>query len=169
MLRPLSFLALVLALGFTGGSRADDKKPFSDAEFVKEAGSGGMLEVELGKVAAMKAKNADVKAFAERMVKDHTAANAKLKTAAKTAGFSVPEKLMDEHQKSLDKFKNYKGTDFDKDYVDAMVKDHEEDVQAFTRASKEAKDARVKAFAADTLPVVQQHLEAAKKLHNRSK
>jgi len=159
----------VLALAFTTSGGADDKKPFTDAEFVKEAGSGGMLEVELGKVVAAKAKNGDVKAFAERMVKDHTAANAKLKNAAKSAGLAIPAKLNDEHQKTLDKFKDYKGTDFDQEYVDCMAKDHEEDVKAFTRASKEAKDAGVKAFAAETLPVVQQHLEVVKKLQSRSK
>jgi len=167
MIRVSSFVALVAA--FAASGRADDAKPFTDAEFVKAAGSGGMLEVELGKVAAAKAKNADVKAFAERMVKDHTAANAKLKNAAKAANLAIPAKLNDEHQKTLDKFKDYKGSDFDKDYVDCMVKDHEEDTKAFARASKEAKDPGVKSFAAETLPVVQQHLEAVKKLQVRAK
>jgi len=165
MVRTVSCFALLLAVS----ARAEDTKPFTDADFVKAAASGGMMEVELGKVVAAKAKNADVKAFAERMVKDHSAANEKLKTAAKAAGLAVPDKLNDEHQKTLDKFKDYKGTDFDKDYVDCMVKDHEEDVKAFTRASQEAKDPNVKAFATETAPVVKQHLEAVKKLQTASK
>jgi putative membrane protein len=162
MVRTSGLVALLFALA--PASRGDDTKPFTDAEFVKDAASGGMLEVELGKVAAAKAKNADVKAFAERMVKDHSAANEKLKAAAKAAGHTAPTELNDKHQKTLDKFKDYKGTDFDKDYVECMVKDHEEAAKAFEKASKEAKDAGLKRFAADTLPVVKQHLEVAKKL-----
>jgi putative membrane protein len=95
---------VALSFAFAPVSRGDDAKPFTDAGFVMDAGSGGMLEVELGEVAAAKAKNADVKAFAERMVKDHTAANEKLKATA--AGHAVPTKLNDKHQKALDKFKD---------------------------------------------------------------
>lgn len=157
--------AVLLAGAF--GLRADDKKdaPLDDATFVKKAASGGMLEVELGKVAAKMAKNDDIKKFGERMVKDHTKANEELKTAAKAAGVEVPAKLTDEHAKHFDMFANYKGTDFDRDYAKHMLKDHEEDVALFTRASKELKSKELKDFATKTLPVLQQHLEEAKKLN----
>jgi len=164
-------LALAVAL-FVGllGARADDKKPddkkgsLDDATFVMKAGIGGMHEVELGKIASAKAKSSDVKAFGARMVKDHSKANEELKAAAKSAGLEVPAKLDEKHQKHIDMFKDYKGADFDKDYVKHMVKDHEEDVALFTRASKELKNKELKDFATKTLPVIQEHLDMVKKL-----
>src|SRR5205085_895143 len=121
-------------------------------EFVKMAASDGMHEVELGKIAAAATKNDDVKKFAEKMVTDHGKANEELKTAAKTAGLAVPEKVSDEHQKHIDKFKDYKGDNFDRDYMKHMVKGHTDAVALFTRASKEAKNPAIKDFAAKTLP-----------------
>jgi len=162
------FAAAALLFGLAV-ARADDKKspdkPFNDAEFVKMAASGGMLEVDLGKLASTKATSADVRKFGERMVKDHGAANEDLRKAAKTANIPVPDKLIDEHQKVLDRFKDYKGTNFDKDYMNQMLKDHEEDVAEFTRATKEAKNPAIKDFATRTLPTIKEHLDLAKKLH----
>jgi putative membrane protein len=146
------------------GARAEDKAPFEDAAFVKMAAIGGMYEVYLGDLVAKKTTNDDVKKFAERVVKDHTAANAELLVAAKAGGFEVPAKIDDKHQQKYEAFKAYKGDAFDRDYVKDMVKDHEEDVALFTRASKDAKNPAIKEFATKTLPTLQKHLEMVKKL-----
>jgi putative membrane protein len=136
--------------------RAEDKKPseqpFDDPTFVKMAALDGMHEVELGKIGAAGAKNADVKKFAEMMVKDHGKANEELKAATKAANIAVPERIDEKHQKRIDTFKNYKGDNFDADYMKHMVSDHTEAVALFTRASKEAKNPQIKDFATKTLP-----------------
>jgi putative membrane protein len=156
---------LSLLLGVGGGQerRADDK-PFDDATFVKKAASDGMHEVELGKIAQTQAKNDDVKKFAETMVTDHTKANEELMKCAKDAGLDVPDKMMEEHQKEVDRFKDYKGTNFDQDYMKHMVDDHEKAVALFKQASKEAKNPKLKEFATKTLPVIQAHLDQARKI-----
>jgi putative membrane protein len=168
MLRKMSLFAAAALFVSVLSARADDKKPadqpFDDALFVKMAASDGLHEVELGKIGAAQAKSAEVKKFAETMVKDHTKANEELKTAAKAANLAVPEKIDAKHQKHIDTFKNYKGADFDTAYVKHMVEDHTEAVELFTRASKEAKNPQLKDFATKTLPVIQAHLEQAKKL-----
>jgi len=162
---PFTPLALLLLpLGTLGDDKKQDNKPFDDAEFVKMAASGGMHEVELGKVAADKAKDPAVKQFGQQMVTDHGKANEELKKTAKNAGLEIPDKMLEKHQKEFDRFKNLTGDQFDREYVKHMIKDHEEDVAEFTRASKEAKNPAVKEFATKTLPVVQKHLEAVKKL-----
>jgi len=158
---------LLLPLNTIGDDKKSDSKPFDDAEFVKMAGSGGMHEVELGKLAAAKAQNEAVKKFGQQMVTDHSKANEELKAAAKDAGLMVPDKMIDQHQKEFDKFKDLAGADFDRKYVEHMIKDHEEDVAEFTRASKEAKNPSIKAFAAKTLPVIKTHLEEVKKLQQQ--
>jgi putative membrane protein len=171
MLLKLKAVSALVLLGGAIGACADDKKaddqPFSDAAFVKTAAIDGMHEVMLGKIGAARAKSDDVKAFAEKMVKDHTKANEDLKAAAKSANIPVPTALDEKHQKHIDKFKDYKGTDFDADFAKHMVTDHTKAVALFTRASKEAKNPAVKDFATQTLPVIQGHLDAAKKLANK--
>jgi len=167
MTSKFSLMVAIVVLTTWTAARADEKpadKPFDDAMFVKIAASGGMAEVELGKVGSEKGKSSDVKQFADRLVKDHTKANEELKAAAKAAGIEVPAKIDEKHQKHVEMFRNYKGENFDRDYAKHMVKDHEEDVALFTRASKEAKSQELKDFAAKTLPTLQEHLEMAKKL-----
>jgi len=166
--------AAVLLVGILVPLAADDKqttpaRAFDDQQFVNEAAGGGMHEVALGKVAAMKAKNESVKQFGQQMVDDHSKANEELKKAAKTANLTVPTKMDEHHQKEVDRFKNYTGQNFDRDYVKHMVEDHQKDVAEFTRASKEAKNPAIKDFASKTLPVLQGHLEKVKKLQDQVK
>lgn len=158
-------VAMILCSTTQGQERKPAQQPFDDAEFVKMAASDGMHEVMLGKIGSQKASRADVKKFAERMVADHTKAGEELKTAAKEAGVAVPEQMSDEHQKHVDKFKNYAGDNFDRDYMKHMVKDHEEAVALFTKATKQAKNPALREFAVRTLPTIQAHLDDAKKLN----
>ena len=157
--------AVLLLAGVTAlRSQTKDEKPFNDADFVKIAASAGMHEVEISKLAQTKARNDAVKKFAETLVNDHTKINDALKAAAKDANIPVPDKLLDEHQKEVDMFREYKGTNFDVDFVKHQVKDHEQAVALFTRATKEAKNEKIKDFATKYLPTLQSHLEQAKKL-----
>jgi len=163
---------LLLTLGWAVVSvsadekKGDKTKAFDHAEFVKKAASGGMLEVELGKVAKQKGVSGEVRKFAERMIEDHTKANKELADVAKAAGYTVPEKLLPKHQEHLDMFKKDTSKNFDAQYVKHMLKDHEEDVEEFDRASREAKNGELKKFAAKTLPTLKEHLAMVKKIHD---
>jgi putative membrane protein len=125
-----------------------------DKSFMKDAAKGGMMEVEMGKVAQQKGKSADVKKFGSTMVADHTKANNELMGIAKKKGVDL----------SNEKGKMMKLNDatFDKDYINAMVKDHEEDLAAFQKETKNGSDADVKAFASKTSAVIKKHLDMAK-------
>jgi len=127
-------------------------------EFVKKAASGGMLEVQLGKLASSQGENPDVKKFGEHMVSDHSKANEELKAIAQKKGITIPNEMMKEHQQTYDKLKGLRGAEFDKAYMKHMVKDHEEAVADFTKQSKEAKDEQIRAFAQKTLPTLKEHL-----------
>lgn len=141
-------------------------KAFDDAEFVKKAASGGMLEVELGKVAKEKSADGDVRKFGDRLVTDHTKANKELVDIAKAAGYTVPTKMMPKHQEHLDMFKKESAKTFDQDFIKHMIKDHEEDIEEFDRASREARNPELKAYATKTLPTLKEHLEMAKKIRD---
>lgn len=138
----------------TGAVMKVDK---DDADFAVKAGNDGMAEVQLAQLAQQKSVSTDVKAFAAKMITDHTKANTKLMALAKQKNITLPAALSNEEQKKIDEMSKKTGKDFDKAYVKDMVSDHDKDVKEFTDASKDLKDADLKSFAATTLPVLKMH------------
>jgi len=128
-----------------------------DKKFAMDAAMGGMAEVQLGKLAAEKATNPDVKQFAQRMVDDHGKANDEFKTVASKESIDLPSSLDSKHQATIDRLSKLSGADFDKAYVKEMVKDHDMDVKEFQRESQNGQNASIRDFAAKTLPTVQEH------------
>ena len=124
----------------------------ADAKFVKEAADGGMAEVELGQLALEKASSSDVKQFGQRMVEDHGKANDELKQLAAQKHVDLPAEPSAKHKATKARLEKLSGEQFDKAYMADMLKDHKQDVAAFEKESKSAKDPDVKSFAAKTLP-----------------
>ena len=140
----------------------------ADKDFAMKAAQGGMAEVSLGQMAAQKATDADVKNFGNRMVNDHGKAGDELKQLATNKGIALPTDLDAEAKKtSADLSK--KSKDFDKSYMNDMVKDHEKDVKEFEKASKDVQDPDLKSWASKTLPVIQDHLNMAKQIASKLK
>ena len=131
-----------------------------DGEFILEAASGGLMEVELGRYASTNAASARVKEFGRMMVTDHTKANTQLKAIAGKKNVTLPAAPTGKHQTHISDLTAKKGADFDKSYVAMMVDDHKEDVSKFQEEAKNGKDPDVKAFASATLPVLQKHLKS---------
>jgi len=147
------------------GAAAAGKLSAADTKFVHEAAVGGMAEVSLGKVAAGKATNPDVKQFAQRMVDDHSKANDELKAYATQKGVTLPADIDAAHKATEARLSKLSGAAFDKAYMADMVKDHDKDVAAFKKASTTASDADLKAWAAKTLPTLQEHQTQAKSIN----
>lgn len=132
-----------------------------DQKFVMEAAQGGMMEVELGRLAAQKASSAEVKAFGQRMVTDHSKANQQLMTLAANKGITLSKTLSSDMQKEHDKLAKLSGAEFDRMYMSHMLKDHKKDVSEFEKESQKATDTGVRSFAQQTLPVLREHLTLA--------
>jgi putative membrane protein len=150
----------VLAFGAPAWGATDD------ADFVKTAANAGMMEVELGRHAAQHAADPEVRAFGERMVADHGKANQELKDVAKRAGLTVPGQMDSEHRDKAQKLSKLRGAEFDKAYMDEMVKGHEHVVGAFEEQAKDSQT-EVDRWAAKTLPTLQAHLKQAEKVAER--
>ena len=125
-----------------------------DKSFMKEAAKGGMMEVDMGKMAQQKGKSADVKKIGSTMVADHTKANNELMAIAKKKGVDLSKEKPASHSMG--------DANFDKDYINMMVKDHEKDLSAFQAEAKNGSDADVKAFASKTSAVIKKHLDMVK-------
>lgn len=140
-----------------------------DRKFAEKAARGGLMEVALGKLAQERATHADVKAFGQRMVTDHTKANEELMALLKRKNISIDASYHNDQQKMIDKLTDKTGSDFDKDYVDAMVKDHKDDVDDFKDAVDDLKDTDLKNWARTTLPVLESHLQEIQRIKDAMK
>jgi putative membrane protein len=137
----------------------------SDESFMKEAAHAGAAEIEASKLAAAKAKNADVKKFADTMVADHTKVADELKALAATKNVKLPDGPSVAQKAELKLIDAGDNDKFDERYAKHFgVKAHEDTIKLFEEASREAKDADVKAWAAKTLPGLRHHLEMARAL-----
>lgn len=139
----------------------EDANLEKDTEFAVTAADGGMLEVQLGKLAQTNASSAQVKKFAQMMVEDHSKANDELKALAQQKGITLPTALSEDHQKKYNDIAEKTGEAFDKEYMDFMVKDHKEDINAFQNEAENGNDQELKTWAAGKVPTLQHHLEMA--------
>jgi putative membrane protein len=137
-----------------------------DKTFVKEAATGGMAEVELSKI-AQKSENADVKNFANRMVQDHTMANAELTSIAASLGSEMPKTLDSEHERLRDRLQALHGKAFDEQYMRDMVEDHNKAVRLFQQEGRSGHNAQLKQFAQKTLSTLEEHQKMAQELSRK--
>ena len=167
-------LAVLITVGLgwwaqqpTGAQGKAAKNP--DATFVQKASGAGLAEVQAGNMAMERAASAEVKAFGQRMVDDHSQANQELTTLAQAKRLPVATKLDQKHQAMADTLATLHGAEFDQAYMAGQLADHEEAVRLFTTEAKQGKDAELKAFATKTLPALQGHMQLARNITTKQK
>lgn len=131
----------------------------ADQTFVKTASQHGLGEVQIAALGIKKSAREDVKSLAEKIVADHTAANAELATLAKSKGVMisvVTDPADTEVMKDLENTDT--GKDFDAAFLEQLEDDHQEAISLYEDAAEDSKDAEVKAWAAKTLPTLREHL-----------
>jgi putative membrane protein len=116
-----------------------------DKKFLATAAQGDVNEIKLSELAEQKATNPAVKAFAEKMVKEHKELSESMKPFASSWGLNAPTGIDDDHQKEWNKLNGMSGNDFDKEYMDQMKSDHTKALDAFTSEAKDTKDAKFRA------------------------
>jgi putative membrane protein len=164
---PIAFFALMIsaapALAAEVKTGGETKLSDQDKEFIKDAASGGMMEVELSKIAAQRGSSEQVKDFGRRMQEDHGKANKELTQIAKNKAVDVPKELERKHKSTLDRLSKLSGNEFDREYMKVMLDAHKEDLKKFESEAEKGQDPQVKEFAKKHVPVLKKHLELAEK------
>lgn len=161
-------VCMTAGTGMLGAQGMSNMKGHSaDSKFAMGAAHGGAAEVAMGKLAAEKASDPDVKAFGQQMVDDHSKANDQLMGVAKDESMTLPSDMNAKQKAMYAKLKGLSGASFDKAYVKGMVMDHEEDVAEFKKEADSGSDPKIKDFATQTLPVIQGHLEKIKTIQSK--
>jgi putative membrane protein len=146
--------------GHPSALRAND----ADKLFVKQISLGGLAEVDLGKLAAQRGSNADVKAFAQRMVSDHDTANSKLAGVAKASGTPLRTDWDTDHSVVRSQLDKMRGSAFDVAYMRAQIEEHQKTAQLLEWEIGSGEDPRIRQYAMSVLPTVLDHLEMAQGL-----
>ncbi len=163
-------LAFCAALVFASNGMSADKDTLdaADVKFVKHEAAAGMAGVKLAGLGAQKAVRADVKAFAEMLVTDHTKANEELTKLAATKGVELSAVIDPKHAETFQELEKTESADFDKEFLKVAVSGHKKCVGNFEEAAKDAKDSDVKMWAEKTLPTLKAHLAQAQALSSGS-
>ena len=143
----------------THESSFDDDSAF----FIKEAGTGGFMEVRLANIALKNAADPKVKAFARQMVTDHGNINRELVAIARKGGLILPTAVIPEKQADLDMLKRLSGAAFDKQFMDMMVNDHRKTLELYKSGQQTDKEVVVE-FAQKTIPVIERHFAMAQEI-----
>ncbi len=131
-----------------------------DASFYKKAAEGGIFEVDAGNLAQQKGASQPVKDFGAMMVKDHSAANDKLKALAASKSIDLPSSAGVGQMATKAKLEVLSGNTFDKSYIKSQIAAHRDTAALLRKEISSGQDADAKAFAAATLPTVRAHLKS---------
>ncbi|MFW7267980.1 DUF4142 domain-containing protein [Gluconacetobacter sp. Hr-1-5] len=138
----------------------------STADFVRTAALSDMFEIASAKLALDRSTDAKVRAFAQRMLKDHQTTTTELKAAiaGRDTIAAPPTALDDAHETKLNQLRNLKGLGFDRQYRTEQITAHEDAVSLFTRYGEGKEDQALRDFATHALPTLKDHLRMAQAL-----
>lgn len=154
-----------IALAQSGTSSDDARRqPLSDQDkqFLSYAAEDNQAEIQLCLLAEKKATDLGLKAFARLMVNDHVGVESRLAALANVEQFELSNGNGEDGDKTLAKMQSTKKADFDSEFLKAQIEDHSNDVKKFSDIEKTSQNEGVKRFAAETLPILQQHARLAK-------
>jgi putative membrane protein len=160
-----AYVIVVIAAGMWAAP-AFSQQRISSEEFARKVAISDKMEIQSSQLVLSRNPDSDTKPFAEKMVKDHQETSAELKAMVDSGKVkaTLPTALDAEHEKKLDELKAKSGKDFDSAYDHMQLQAHEEAVELFEQYARDGDNPDLKAWAAKTLPHLQEHLAMAKRL-----
>lgn len=136
----------------------------SDQRYFQELARSNLAEIQTGKLAQGKAASEEVKQYGQRMVADHTTMLEEQRTLARTKSVSLPAAPDDKHQQAFKRLESMSGAEFDRAFMEQMVKDHENALRLVKDIAAKADDPDLQALGKKAVPEIQKHLEKAQSL-----
>ena len=150
------------------GSTANRGDALTAAAFVRVAATSDLYEMEASRLAEQRAQNEQVKRFAERMLRDHGKTTGELKgMLPQLQGVSaqqMPTSLDQQHQALVQQLQGAQGAEFDRAFARQQAQSHQAAVDLFRAYAQSGDDARLKQWASQTLPSLEEHLREAQQL-----
>lgn len=163
-MKRISVLASIAALCFIGGARADDARNPLDDNFLVKVSTCENAEIETAKLADKRAQSAKVKEFASQMLQDHRKSYDKVAAVIKNRKIAVVAGFEKDAKAEIDRLSKLQGAEFDREFMECVIKDHKNAIAMFEHQANEGKDADTKNFAKETLPTLKEHLKMAQEI-----
>lgn len=135
-----------------------------DKQFAADAFAGNLAEVAVGELAKQKTRNEQVRRYGDRLTADHRAANEKLAPIASKYQIQLPGGPDSEAQATHDRLATLSGVQFDREFVQEAISDHEKDIDKYTKAISQLQNPELRAYANQTVPTLRQHLQLAQQI-----
>ncbi len=150
----------------TKAPQAKTKVSKDTTNYVEKAAQGDLFEIHSSELALKQAESSDVKAFAQRMINDHTVSSQALKAGIQSANLdvTVPDKLDKAHEAKVSNLRKAKGKDFDQAYMREQLSAHKEALQLHKNYAANGDNPVLKNTAANTATVVEHHLAEAQEI-----
>lgn len=129
-----------------------------------KAAQDNLAEIQLGQLAAEKATSDAVKEYGQMMVEHHTQATQELTQLARQKGLTLPTDMGEENRAKVERLSKLSGREFDSAYMQEMVNAHTQDVSLFQSQTQQGQAQDLKAWAAQKLPLLEEHLQMARSM-----
>ena len=157
----IATLALSSTFGSVFAQQADQ------TNFLADAIRSNVAEAKLGQLAAERAQSLQVRQYGEMLRKDHTQSLQKASSLAGQIDVPAASELSARQQKQFESLQKLSGEEFDTTFLSQMVRDHQENIAKFSAQAQNGSNPEVRAFAKETLPTLQKHLEKAEGLMSK--
>jgi putative membrane protein len=138
-----------------------------DANFVREAANVNQEEIALGRLALQHTQDPELKSYAEKLVADHTKADRALSPIAQKNKIQLPSEPGQSAKATQDELSTLTGSEFDRRFIQEMIRGHTQAIAQFERQSSQATDPELKRFIDQTLTDLRDHLRMAQDLQSR--
>lgn len=144
-----------------GGNRAELR---ADAEFIRDVGADNTMQIALGELARKKAKNREVRDFAERLIEDHTRIQEQWNAMAARNGMPSKPGMGRRHREKIEQLNDVGGRKFDRAYMTLMIQQHQDEVSYWQKEGRASRSTQVRALVNRGLPTLEQHLAQSKQI-----
>jgi putative membrane protein len=169
-------LAAILSLNACSGNRGvqaaseDRQQPSAtpaEQDFMIKAAQANLSEIDMARIVMQKSQNSDVRDFANMIQSDHSSALEDLTDLMRDKGMAPPNVLSPEAKADIEKMTALSGPEMDREFVNAMVADHQKAIEMFRDQINIAQSPDVVKYAEDLLPKLEMHLEKAQRLQSK--
>jgi putative membrane protein len=150
--------------GDNDGDRGERGKVRADAEFIRDVYADNQMQIQLAELAREKARNREVRQFAERMISDHTRLQNQWTAMASRNGMTAKPGMGPRHREKVEQLQKVNGRNFDRGYMVLMIQQHQDEVSYWQKEGRASRSPEVRRLVTNGLPTLEQHLAQAKQV-----
>jgi putative membrane protein len=158
-------LAAQPVVGGKDGQKAAAAKQNPGEIFATRSQMTNLFEIEAAQLALERARDGNVRQFAEHMIKDHRAAAKKLQVAAGRSAIALSDlKLDNVHRQKIEKLRNASAGEFDRTYMKMQIEGHQQALKLHRDYAKTGDLPALKEIAGDMARTIERHLTRAREV-----